>query len=117
MTNNFYQQPVATMSNIVVYVQNEQEFLNYPVAPGNTVIFMNAKEKCFYTKSMSFSQYDKPHCEKYSLDKEAFPEQEQTPAYVTQEEFNKLVKELESLKTERKNYNKRKEDRSNEQHG
>lgn len=111
---NYYQQPVQQASNVLVSVRNQQEAMNYPVAPGNSVIFKDEGAPYIYTKTMGFSQLDKPIFEKYKLVKEDAPEEPAAPVYATVEDLNKLIAEVESLKAEKnKNYNNNKRGQHN----
>lgn len=58
-----------------VRVQSEQEARAYPVAPGNSITFIDENAPYFYSKSVDMSQLDRPKFEKYRLVKE-----EDTPA-------------------------------------
>ena len=49
---------------------NEDFARNYPVAPGNSVSFKDENAPYVYTKTMGFSQLDRPVFEKYRLIKE-----------------------------------------------
>lgn len=51
-------------------VPSEEVARNYPVAPGNSVTFKNENAPYVYTKTMGFSQLDRPIFEKYKLVKE-----------------------------------------------
>lgn len=53
-----------------VSVRNIEEARNYPVAPGNSVTFKDENAPYVYTKTMGFSQLDRPQFEKYRLVKE-----------------------------------------------
>ena len=53
-----------------VSVRSESEARNYPVAIGNSVTFKDETEPYVYTKTMGFSQLDRPIFEKYKLVKE-----------------------------------------------
>lgn len=71
------QQPVQqTQSNPqiqnggFVSVRSEADARNYPVAPGNSVTFKDENAPYIYTKTMGFSQLDRPTFEKYKLVKE-----------------------------------------------
>lgn len=63
------QQPQQNQSGIV-HVQTEDEWRNYPVAPGNTIIFKNDNAPYIYTKTMDSSQLGQPIFEKFRLVKE-----------------------------------------------
>ena len=53
-----------------VSVRSEIEARNYPVAPGNSVTFIDENAPYCYTKTMGFSQLDRPRFEKFRLVKE-----------------------------------------------
>lgn len=53
-----------------VSVRNEMEARNYPVAPGNSVMFRDETGPYIYSKSMGYSQLDVPKFDKYRLVKE-----------------------------------------------
>lgn len=54
----------------LVSVRSEEEARNYPVAPGNSVTFKNESAPFVYTKTMGFSQLDRPVFERFRLVKE-----------------------------------------------
>ena len=56
-----------------VRVQSENEARMYPVAPGNSVTFIDENAPYCYTKTMDISQLDRPKFEKYRLVKEEEP--------------------------------------------
>ena len=69
------QQSFATNQNQVqnggfVPVRSEAEARAYPVAPGTSITFKNETAPYCYTKTMGFSQLDRPIFEKYRLVKE-----------------------------------------------
>lgn len=70
-----------------VSVRNEAEARNYPVAQGNSVTFKDETAPYVYTKTVGFSQLDRPTFEKYKLVKEDVEETEIT-------ENQSLVSEL-----------------------
>ena len=79
MQNNVYQPPQPQqmpqqMQQIqnggFVSVRSEEEAKNYPVALGNSVTFKDETSPYIYTKTMGFSQLDRPIFEKYKLGKE-----------------------------------------------
>jgi hypothetical protein len=53
-----------------ILVRSEDEARNYPVALGNSVTFKNESAPYIYTKTMGFSQMDRPSFDKYKLIKE-----------------------------------------------
>lgn len=89
------QQPAQTAG--FVTVRNEAEARNYPVAYGNSVTFRDENAPYIYTKTMGFSQLDRPVFDKYKLVKED-AEQVPTPAPAADaEELEKLQKEIKSI--------------------
>ena len=59
-----------------VSVRSEAEARNYPVAYGNSVTFKDETAPYIYSKTMGFSQLDRPIFEKYKLVKEETNEAE-----------------------------------------
>lgn len=68
------QQPAQPQYPIVqggfVRVRDENEARMYPVAPGNSVTFINENAPFCYTKTVNMGQLDRPVFEKYRLVKE-----------------------------------------------
>ena len=64
------QQQQQSPSISFVSVQSEEMARNYPIAPGNSVTFKNENAPYIYTKTMGFSQLDRPIFERYKLVKE-----------------------------------------------
>ena len=110
-----YNQPIIQTSQVqpttqqtiqnggFVSVRNETEARNYPVAPGNSITFKDETAPYVYTKTMGFSQLDRPSFEKYKLVKEDIDETVLTenPNLVTeiQRDIQKLWGEVDALKT------------------
>ena len=87
----------------IVRVRSEQDAKNYPVAPGNSVIFIDETAPYLYAKTVSFSQFDPIRFEKFRLVKEETPEEKQQKdnGYITRAEFvDELHKQFESLRNE-----------------
>ena len=63
------QQPQIQATNFLT-VPSEEIARNYPVAPGNSITFKNENAPYVYSKTMGFSQLDRPIFEKYRLVKE-----------------------------------------------
>lgn len=103
-----YPQPVqqpqqqAPRQSGFVPVQSENDAKMYPVAPGNSVTFIDENAPYCYVKTMGFSQLDRPRFEKYRLVKEEEPQTEATQTtsveYVTKQEMDEVWKELKSIK-------------------
>ena len=83
-----------------VIVRSEEEARNYPVSLGNSVTFKNELAPYIYTKTMGFSQMDRPVFDKYKLVKEEASEPEEVEPDV-KEQIAALWKEVEMLKNER----------------
>ena len=84
---NFYQQQAqmpqipqaqAQQTSGFVSVRSEAEARSYPVAYGNSVTFKDETSPYIYTKTMGFSQLDRPIFDKYKLVKEDASEPVQT---------------------------------------
>ena len=105
------QQPVPTQNqqiqnNGLISVRNIDEARNYPIAPGNSITFKDENSPYVYTKTMGFSQLDRPIFEKYRLVKEEAEEVKETPAvnnspaYVLQADYETLRGIVDGLKEE-----------------
>lgn len=64
------QQQMVTKQNEFVRVRSKEEAKNYPVAPSNSVTFINETAPYCYVKTMGASQLDRPVFETYRLVKE-----------------------------------------------
>lgn len=93
-----------------VSVRNEMEARNYAVAPGNSVTFKDENAPYVYTKTMGFSQLDRPIFERYKLVKEEVDQtlyeaqtatenaQAKIPTdYVKRDEFEAVTAQIEAL--------------------
>lgn len=76
-----------------ISVRNEDEARSYPVAIGNSVTFKDENAPYVYTKTMGFSQLDRPIFEKYRLVKEGSEQK-------ASEEKPKRIPELDSMKAD-----------------
>lgn len=93
---NSYQQPNSGL----ISVRSEMEARNYPIAPGNSVIFKNENEPYIYTKTMGFSQLDHPVFERYRVVREeaqSVPEEPKT-IEVDTSSIDELRVEIEALR-------------------
>ena len=70
MPNMPQTQPQQIQNGGFVSVRSEDEAKGYPVALGNSVTFKDENAPYIYTKTMGFSQLDRPIFEKYKLVKE-----------------------------------------------
>ncbi len=76
MQNQNYAPQQQQNQSPFIPVRNELEARNYPVAYGNSVTFKDENAPYVYSKTMGFSQLDKPVFEKYRLVKENVQEEE-----------------------------------------
>lgn len=94
------QQTMQIQNGGFLPVPSEDVARNYPVAPGNSITFKNENAPYVYTKTMGFSQLDRPIFEKFKLVRE-----DDTPV-ATQEtnkepETNNLMNEsIDNIKGE-----------------
>ena len=78
-----------------ISVRNEDEARNYPVAPGMSVTFIDENRKHVYSKTMGFSQLDRPMFDKYKLVKEDVLDNEKD--HTTSDKYA-LKSDLDALK-------------------
>lgn len=91
------QQSQQIQSTGLISVRSIDEAMRYPVAPGNSVTFKDETAPYVYTKTMGFSQFDRPVFEKYRIIKEET--EEETKEEVHHECGCKSLKsEVEQLK-------------------
>ena len=67
------QSPYSVMQSGFVRVRDENEARMYPVAPGQSVTFINENAPYCYSKTVNMGQLDRPIFEKYRLVKEDDP--------------------------------------------
>ncbi len=108
---NIPQTPIQ--NNGLILVRSEAEARNYPVAYGNSVTFKDETSPYVYTKTMGFSQLDRPVFEKFKLVKEELEEEApqkndckcdslKPQVEEMQEQINSLWKEINFLKERKK---------------
>lgn len=107
--------PQTQSQSPFISVRNEIEARNYPVAYGNSVTFKDENAPFIYSKTMGFSQLDKPIFEKYRLIKEdATVEEPQKECGCTglktqisgiEEQLASMWDEINKLKDKRKGIN------------
>lgn len=102
---NSYQNMQGAYQTNFVRVQNENEARSYPVAPGNSVTFVDEGLPYIYTKTADSSQLGTSHFEKYRLVKEdtapakAVSEKEYNfNNLATKDDIKALQSEIEALK-------------------
>lgn len=79
-----------------VRVRDENEAMNYPVAPGYSVTFIDETATHFYVKTAGLSQFDRPTFDKFKLVRET-PEQVKTE-YATKQDLEELKAQIAALK-------------------
>lgn len=114
------QQPApqqTVQSGSLISVRSEEEARMYPIAPGNSVTFKDENGPYIYTKTMGFSQLDRPVFDKYKLLKEETqeaPKQNILEKYALKSDMADLANKLLDLQDEilalRKNNDKRPEE-------
>jgi len=77
-TQTTQNQPTATQG-VFVRVQSEQDARSYPVAPGNSVTFIDENAPFCYVKAVDASALDRPRFERYRLVKEEDRPTEEAP--------------------------------------
>ena len=112
--NQNYMQQQQQVQSPFITVRSETEARNYPVAYGNSVTFKDENAPYVYSKTMGFSQLDKPVFEKYRLVKEDVQEEEipkkecgceslKTQITSLEERINSLWSEVETMKKRKDN--------------
>lgn len=104
----YNQQPTQQIQNGgLVSVRSEDEARNYPVAPGNSVTFKNESAPFVYTKTMGFSQLDRPVFERFRLVKEEAetttqtetkPQEIDLSAYALKTDLGAIITEIDAIK-------------------
>ena len=91
------QMPQQIQNGGFVSVRNEMEARNYPIAPGNSVTFKDETAPYVYTKTMGFSQLDRPIFDKYRLVKEEVTEPTEAHSEAKEEKAdNSMLEHLNS---------------------
>lgn len=90
--NQGYQPPTPMLNR----VRDEQDVVNFPVAPGVTAFFIDENSQTIFSKYVDASQMDRPRIVKFQRVPEEKPV---VPEYVTKEEFMVLWNEVNALKT------------------
>ena len=106
--NYFYgQQPMQQQTMQIqnggfVSVRSELEARNYPVAYGNSITFKDETAPYVYTKTMGFSQLDRPVFEKFKLVREDAQEQNLEPENkkVDNSSLDKVKDEIKAIWSE-----------------
>ena len=96
-----------------VSVHSSKEALDYPIAPGNSITFIDENARRCYIKTKGFSPFEPPKFDTYKLVKENVTEtsenlpsdgvsetQTNTIEYATKEQFDALSARIERLNEE-----------------
>ena len=97
---NFQGGSIQIQNGGFLSVPSEDVARGYPVAPGNSITFKNENAPYIYTKTMGFSQLDRPIFEKFRLVREEdAPAREEAAEEVKEDpRYTKLIEEMEALK-------------------
>lgn len=99
-------QPQQIQNGGFVSVRNMEEARNYPIAPGNSITFKDETAPYVYTKTMGFSQLDRPVFEKFRLVKEedvqplTAKKEPNSPNYALKAELEEVSQTVDGLKKE-----------------
>ena len=117
-------QPMQQQSSQIIWVSGEAGAKSYLVAPGNTVMLLDAENSVFYLKSADASGMPLPlrifdYKERTTTAQQAFggtvtAESVNLDNFVTRKEFDELKASIASQPTSKKNKNNLAEDANNE---
>ena len=117
-------QPMQQQSSQIIWVSGEAGAKSYLVAPGNTVMLLDAENSVFYLKSADASGMPLPlrifdYKERTTTAQQAFggsvtAESVNLDNFVTREEFDELKASIASQPASKKNKNNLTEDANNE---
>ena len=96
-------QPTQQISTGIIWVSNEQEAQNYPVAPNNAVALWDSVNPVIYLKQSDAA--GRPNIKVYDLKERTDPSAEAPKQVLINDNYVEKT-ELESLKTELKNIKK-----------
>lgn len=89
--------------NLFAWIQGEEAAKNYPVAPGNTVMLIEADKPVMYMKSTDLSGRPQPMQIRYLVSEDEYKKIHNTNQneansvdYVTKEYFDKRISELDN---------------------
>lgn len=101
---NYYgypqQAPIVQQPTVLTRVRDENEAFSYPVAPGNTMFFIDDNAQFIYSKTMDASQLDRPRFVKFSRVPDPVPEQKpeiDISGLATKEDLNALREEVKAM--------------------
>ena len=89
--------------NTFAWIQGEEAARNYPVAPGNTIVLIEADKPIMYMKTTDLSGRPQPIQVRYLVSKEEYDKiqngsnfSQNEENYVTKEYFDKKMAELDN---------------------
>ena len=102
-------------NNQFVFVQSENEVIDYPIALGNSITFKHQTEPFIYIKTMGLSQFDKPKIVKYKLTEEELGSQKVQPnnstpvdpKWLNEDDLKPVLDEIQIVKHEIEDIKKR----------
>lgn len=90
--------------NPMIVVKSIEEVPKHPVAPGNSVSFMDENSSYIYTKTQGPSPMDKPECRAFEINEVDFesllPENKKLAGLATVEQVNQLTSVIQVLANE-----------------
>lgn len=93
----------------IVNVRSEAEARNYPVGLGNSVMFKDETKPYIYTKTMGYSQLDRPIFKKYLLEEEETdgnatetPQADNVPQYALKSDLEPIMEQIQAIQEEMK---------------
>ena len=86
--------------NVYMSAPHEEFARNYPVAPGNSIAFRDETAPFIYTKTMGYSQFDRPIFEKWQRVNETTQGSHLDTSIeeTTKSSYNDLKAEIESIR-------------------
>lgn len=84
--------------------------VNYPIGPGNTIIFKDEVAPYIYVKSMGYSPVDKPILEVYRREDPTTQEESDPALAKIQEDIRGIIEDIDSIKRRLKPRRKEGED-------
>lgn len=87
--------------------------INYPIAPGNTIIFRDEAEPYVYIKTMGYSPMDKPVLEIYRREDAQDSKQSDVALDKIQEDIKGIIEEIDNI-NKKLNYKPRRKDGDND---
>jgi hypothetical protein len=90
----YYNYQQGPQNGGLVRIKDENEAVNYPVAPGYSVILIDEGNTHLYVKTAGLSQFDRPTIESYKLTKETTAAKTEYATKADIEELKARIAEL-----------------------